>query len=261
MKEKLRYGYAVFSALFLFLGMTVTATADDARRLIQTVTEEDACMGMIHLGLLEAQTYEEGSVEKAMEAVKPSIVKIQVSGYYGSGTIFRITEEELVIVSSRHLLESGDLCRVTLYTQDIAAGTVFGISDRYDVGFVSVPLTELSYNAVMQLRHSAVDEQCYELLQEGDEMFTAGSADGVAENLYSGSILHTDWYIEEFDANMLYTYCNAKAGMSGGGTYDIHGHYIGMLTGGYGEETVSLPVSVITEAYGAAVAARGSEIE
>lgn len=257
MRKRLQYGYAVFSALFLFSGMAMTVTASDERRLIQTVTEEDVCMGMIHLGLLETKTCEEGNAEEAMEAVKPSVVKIQTSGYYGSGTILHITEEELILVSSRHLLELDEECLVTLYTQDIAAGSVFGISTRYDVGFVSVPLTELSYDSIMQLRYSAVNERCYDLLEKGDEMFTAGSADGVAENLYRGSVLHTDWYIEEFDADMLYTYCGGKAGMSGGGAYDVHGHYIGMLAGGYGEETVSLPVAVILEAYEAAEAARG----
>ena len=46
---------------------------------------------------------------------------------------------------------------------------------------------------------------------------------------------------------MIYNYCKAKGGMSGGGTFDEHGHYIGMVTGGYDDETASLPLSIILE--------------
>ena len=46
---------------------------------------------------------------------------------------------------------------------------------------------------------------------------------------------------------MIYNYCKAKAGMSGGGTYDEHGHCIGMITGGLADETASLPMQSIRE--------------
>ncbi len=252
MKKRLRYGYAVFSALFLLSGMMATAAGNDARRLIQTVDEEDVCKGMIRLGLLEGMACGEGNLEDAMEAVKPSLAKIQMAGRFGSGTILRITEEEVIVVSSRHLLELDNTCFVTLYTQDVVEGSVFGLSDRYDVGFVRIPLSLLPYDSIMQLRYSTFSGQCVKLLQKGDEMFLAGSVDGIAQNLYAGSILHMAWHVEGFDPPMLYTYCYAKEGMSGGGAYDIHGHYIGMLAGGYGEETVSLPAVLVMEAYEAA---------
>ena len=35
--------------------------------------------------------------------------------------------------------------------------------------------------------------------------------------------------------------------MSGGGTYDEHGHCIGMITGGLADETASLPMKSIRE--------------
>lgn len=236
MRKGLQYGFAVFSALLL----------------IQTVIKEDVCMGMLHRGLSEAETYEVQNISEAMEAVRPSLVKIQTEGYYGSGTIWRITEEEIILVSNKHLLSLADACKVTFHTADTVEGTVFGLSDAYDVGFVSVPLQALSHDTLQKLRCSAVDRQCCEALQKGDEMFVAGVSDGTEIKTYSGVVAHTDWYVEEFDANMLYLYCYGEEGMSGGGTYDAHGHYIGMLTGGFGEEIVSLPAAVVTEAYEAA---------
>lgn len=39
--------------------------------------------------------------------------------------------------------------------------------------------------------------------------------------------------------------------MSGGGTFDAYGNFVGMLSGGTGgDETVSLPVTAILEEYG-----------
>lgn len=224
MRKGLQYGFAVFSALLLIVAMP-------------------------HAGPSETKTYKGRHPAEAMEAVKPSLVKIQTAGYYGSGTIWRITGEEIILVSSRHLLSRADTCKVTFHTSDTAEGTVFALSDMYDIGFVSVPVQALSDDAVQKLRYSAVSRRCFEALQKGDEIFAAGASGGAQIKTYSGVVAHTDWYVEEFDANMLYLYCYGEAGMSGGGTYDIHGHYIGMLTGGYEEEIVSLPLPAVTEAY------------
>ena len=74
-----------------------------------------------------------------------------------------------------------------------------------------------------------------------------GSTDGVACNIYEGMVADPWYYFDEFGSYMIYNYCKAKAGMSGGGTYDEHGHCVGMITGGHDEETASLPVQNILE--------------
>ena len=55
---------------------------------------------------------------------------------------------------------------------------------------------------------------------------------------------------EEFGAYMIYGYGYARAGMSGGGTFDAKGNFVGMISGGTAEsETASVPLICIEEAY------------
>ena len=57
-------------------------------------------------------------------------------------------------------------------------------------------------------------------------------------------------YIDLFEKEMLYGHGFAKAGMSGGGTFDSYGHLIGMTAGGTQQnETASVPLPSILSAY------------
>ena len=67
---------------------------------------------------------------------------------------------------------------------------------------------------------------------------------------FKGSIGDMWRYIEEFGAYMIYGYGYARAGMSGGGTFDAKGNFVGMISGGTAEsETASVPLICIEEAY------------
>ncbi len=237
----------LLSGLLLFLIPAEKAYAAEAVMgpLIQTTTPREEYLGLVHLGLLQTEENLKGAAEQAIGNVMPSIVRIQTGQFTGSGMILEISEDTLFIVSNKHQLFSQEFSGVQLYNGETVSGRRVYLSKDYDLGFLAADISGMSYEKRGQLRCIRAEADCEEALVRGTEIFLVGSADGVACNIYRGEIADPWYYFDEFGSYMIYNYCTAKAGMSGGGTYDTHGHCIGMVTGGHDDETASLPMSLI----------------
>lgn len=188
--------------------------------------------------------------ETAYEKACAAVVQINMGTYYGSGVLWDIREDHLVIASNTHLLKEAEQGEVTFRSGTRAEGTVVGISDTRDIGFMEVPLLNLGREDWMLLRFADKNLKNYDSLQAGDALFVVGSATGAGQDYYEGTIGNVSYYFPEFGSDMLYGYCKAIPGMSGGGTFDKAGHFIGMLTAGTKEEEIaSLPVEIVAEEY------------
>ncbi len=215
--------------------------------LIQATTLKEEYEGLVHLNLLASPENYSGDIAQSIRNVLPTVVRIRTGEYLGSGIILQIDENSLLIASNRHQLQSRDFSSVTLYNGEEASGRLVFLSENYDLGFLEVDITRIPYEKREELRSIVCSMDCEEALRQGDAMFFVGSADGVACNIAEGKIGDPWYYFDEFASYMIYNYCKAKAGMSGGGTYDEHGHCIGMITGGLADETASLPMKSIRE--------------
>ena len=215
--------------------------------LIQATTLKEEYEGLVHLNLLTSPENYSGDIAQSIRNVLPTVVRIRTGEYLGSGIILQIDENSLLIASNRHQLQGRDFSSVTLYNGEEASGRLVFLSENYDLGFLEVDITRLPYEKREELRSIVCSKDCEEALRQGDAMFFVGSADGVACNIAEGKIGDPWYYFDEFASYMIYNYCKAKAGMSGGGTYDEHGHCIGMITGGLADETASLPMQSIRE--------------
>lgn len=221
--------------------------------LIQSVTEEDIYEGMLALNLFNRPVLEEPDLEKACENVRGSVVRIVMGKAYGSGVIFRLTEEGAVIATNRHVLaywqdESG----VIRFPEGYYAGArVLGSSESCDVGFLLVEREELGLGTLSGLRSVPVDEGIYAGLQRGEAIFCLGADGEEEETIYQEAVLQdTGIYIETFGGEMLYGRGFAKEGMSGGGIFDAYGHLLGLLAGGtYQNEIAGVPVDQLERAY------------
>lgn len=221
--------------------------------LIQSVSEADIYEGMLALKLFYCPVLEEPDLEKACENVRGSVVRIDMGKAYGSGVIFRLTEEGAVIATNRHVLaywrdESG----VIRFPEGYYAGArVLGSSESCDVGFLLVEKEELGLRTVSGLRSVPADEGIYAGLQRGEAIFCLGADREEEETIYQEAVLEdTDTYIETFGGEMLYGSGFAKEGMSGGGIFDGYGHLLGLLAGGtYQNEIAGVPVDQVARAY------------
>lgn len=265
---------------FLFLSgfcLKAEAKADfsdyetERHPLIQTTDVREEYEALFHLGFLDTEEWKSASFlqeeniaavseyawfmellgrESAYEKARSSVVQIRIGSYYGSGVLWDIREERLMIVSNAHLLKEGKQGQITFRTGVSIEGTVTGISDTRDIGFLEVPLGELEREDWFFLRFAGKDLENYSTLLPGDDIFVIGSASGAGEDYYEGTIGNVSYYFPEFQSDMLYGYCEAMPGMSGGGTFDKEGNFIGMLTAGTEEnEIASLPVGIMLEEY------------
>lgn len=215
--------------------------------LIQTVSDKEEYEGMLHLGLF--RTAASKNMEEAIANVKSSVTEIQIGDYRGSGSIFSMDETYLYVTTSKHLLIYGVEAQVTFYQGNTFTGEVLGVSTEADMGVIRVKAEYIPIHILRNLRYVATNPERSQNLEAGEEMFLVGSADGVAKNFYMGVVANPWEYFPEFGSFMIRNFCEGKPGMSGSGTFDQKGIYIGMLTGGSGEETASIPLSVMLEEY------------
>ncbi|MCM1145195.1 MAG: serine protease [Blautia sp.] len=224
--------------------------------LIQTVTQQDIYEGMAALGFLESAILEEENCEEAYENVKNCVVRIQMGNAHGSGVIWDMSGDRMVIATNKHVLEywNSEASYVHFPDNVYTTATVAGISKDYDIGFLEIDCREFAYEILEQMRYVHWDMKAYEQMQPEDDVFLVGAVvEGDSEELVSfhrGSIGDMWQYIEAFEEYMIYGYGQALPGMSGGGTFDAKGNFIGMISGGTTDgETASVPLPVILEAY------------
>lgn len=220
--------------------------------LVQSVSDADIYEGMLALGMLECPVLTDNDAAEAYEIVKECVVKVKMEKAYGSGIVWEMTPEWVVIATNKHVLEYWDAYNSYIHFPQgyYAEAEILGVSEEYDVGFLCVDAQEIGYDALQQLRYAARDMQVYERLKQGDEIFYVGAKEGDTEGFFLGSVGDLRRYIEEFGNDMIYGYGYARTGMSGGGTFDAKGNLVGMISGGtMWNETASVPLSHIEEAY------------
>ncbi len=221
--------------------------------LIQTVTDREIYEGALALGLMLTPVLDEEDCAKAYENVKSCVVRIQMGNAHGSGIIWELAPERIIVATNRHVLEYWDDVDSYIHFQQgyDTDAELLGVSEQYDVGFLAVDNRQFTYDELGALRCARKDEQVYEELRPGDVMFLVNSASGTEEaHFYEATVGDIRRYIADFDAYMLYGHGFAKTGMSGGGTFDGCGYLIAMTTGGtLQNETAGVPLPQLTEAY------------
>lgn len=214
-----------------------------------TKAEEDE--SRVQIEKMEIIPLNKPDTEEAYQRVRKGIVKIKSGGWYGSGVIWKIKEDEIIIISNKHLLEGWNENSVIVFSNNKETkGELIKLSSAGDLGFIRVSRELFTYEELNQLAAAAAAEDAYNNMEPGDTLFIVGSADGVGENMYEGTFESGWWYMEEFDSHMMLGFCYAKAGMSGSGIYDAYGNFIGLMCGGTGEDEIAgLSVTVIMEEY------------
>ncbi|MCX4351953.1 MAG: serine protease [Lachnospiraceae bacterium] len=229
--------------------------------LIQATTLESDYRTMARLGLAATSCSEQGDLRQAYENVLCSCVRIQIGEHYGSGSIYRMLEDEIIIVTNRHVLQywSKD-CFVTFFNGAVTTGTLIRVSDEADLGFISIPVSAFTYQELLVFKNVRVPvkllldswhKEDTESISERDKIFFIDIAsDWRSPVCIEGEVIAPFMFLEEFQMEMLYGKGNAVPGMSGSGVFDRYGNYVGMITGGTLQgEIAAVPVEVIEEEF------------
>ena len=257
----IRRGYAFSLAVFLACACYLYVPPMQAcavqrellPHLIQTVGEQEIYEGLLALDMLECPVEEKADCEKAYENVKNCVVRIQMGNAHGSGIIWELTPERVIVATNRHVLEYWEETDSYVHFPQgyYTDAQILGVSEKVDVGFLAIDNVEFTYGELKKLRSAHIEEDIYDGLSRGDMMFMADAGSETQEaRFYEAVLEERQKYIADFGTDMLYGKGFAKAGMSGGGTFDGYGNLIGMTTGGTIQNEVAAgPLPDLVRAY------------
>ena len=202
-----------------------------------------ACVCIIMTGIQKRERYD--SASKAM-------VYLINGNQGGNGSIFRITEEELVIVTTYHLVKESEIIEVCFPNQLTVVGNVILVNQEHDVGFIAVDLSQISMETRNEISCIFYDDKTYKSLKAEDSMeyrYLEWNDGLFLAITRPGSIGHMNWYVPELADYLIYNYCDVEPGMSGCAAVAEDGSYIGMMIGGSQNESGALSIQVIEKIY------------
>ena len=161
------------------------------------------------------------------EELRPAILQIFCGDYRGSGVVWEITEEEVRVISSGHLLKNGEACEILCCAGVYYEAKVERILEDCDIGFAVFPAEALREDGV-ELRSAVPSERSKEELIQGEELAVYGSMDYAAGNFVKGYLIEAESEIqfEGYDSAQPLMLCgivrerSGEASTAGTGTVD-----------------------------------------
>lgn len=218
----------------------------------------------MHVGFLswltDGDQMEDARMQVVYQLARRSIVKVVVKDAAGSGIVWKINDENIVIVSSRHLLMKDVKAQVTFCDEESADAEIMGYSQQYDIGFLKIEDKNVTANILRDIYEVVPAEDFSDeadTLTQQSVLQIGADLNGNKEHFATGTILGVG-YEPVFNTNVLRTDCYSKAGMSGGGVFDAYGRLLGMISGGEVAEdakireadvSYSLPTALIADEY------------
>ncbi len=225
---------------FIITIVIIIFLAEKSKRNDQTLA------GRIVVQPVKEQT---GGGQFPFESIRGCCVRVQADGHHGSGIIYQLTEDEIVIATNRHVLQYwNEDSYVTFFNGAVGSGRAIALSEKADVGFISVYTSFLTEEEREGLVRADKEK---ELPGAGTKIYMVDMASDVWNPvIYEGEVLESERYLEDFGMEMLYGEAASKPGMSGTGVFDAKGRFLGMLTGGTdANEIAAVPAAVLEEEY------------
>ena len=193
--------------------------------------------------------------DKAAGYAAATLVRLAVPDvsqpWSGSAVVWDQTQEELIFVTSAHLLENvqGKLL-VFFDREQYTEGTVLGVSEQADIGFVSCRKSQVPVKILENLRYVSLHQRIYDSLTAGDLCVAVGcSTEDVADRIQLLLFSAADQKMEGVGEGLFLLDGNCQAGMSGCGVFDGTGHFIGMVIAADGTRTLAVPMTRVNAAY------------
>lgn len=216
----------------------------DNRPLIQTTSFTEEYIDAVKLGAFTMPECQSKDSEILYEEASKCVVRIEMGQYAGSGLLWRMEEEGMVIAANKHLLCEAAYGRVTFVNGMALRAEILGYSQEYDLGFLWIERGELTWEMLRDCYEIRPMEDVTEEIEKQNIMQIASSQQA-AQDRYEGVAIGMT-YVSEFQSEMLQTKCYAKAGMSGGGVFDEQGYLLGMIAGGEVAKEASIREAEIT---------------
>lgn len=193
-------------------------------------------------------TGKEENIDKAVLENQAASVQVTAGAVSGSGVLWDVRDGKLIVITAAHVLSEAENGTVQFVDGSEAEFSMLYLDVERDVAFLQIDLSDVSDKTCEKARLVSPSVSCYQNMEAETEVGLAGT-DEDKPVTSTGTVIDKSWYVADFPIEMLYMKCYAQPGMSGCGIFDAHGHLIGLLSGGNGEESVGVPVTVVEKIY------------
>ena len=168
-------------------------------------------------------------------------VRIYTGEGYGSGMVYGISEDEVLIATAAHVLEGYDKNSYVEFANGSSAHALMcSLDDNNDIGILSVPVSNIDNKTLNSIKEVDITTDIY-----GDEplylsydyagkciMYDLFQKNGIIL-FVNGKITSMNEYVYAFDKHMLHGISDkVTEGMSGSPIFDSKGRLLGMLLAG-----------------------------
>lgn len=190
---------------------------------------------------------EESPAEQLRKNGAGMMVQLQAGDVLGSGVIYELHEEAAVILTAAHVVEKADsVVLVTFCDGYTAESGSFACSALADLAVVIVCLDDIPEENRTNYFSAETDKESFDDLKAGDGCIAMGCRTAVASEAYQGTVLDNWIYMEDYGQHMIWVRSEGMPGMSGGGLFDLQGHFLGILSGESDDgELAAVPLSLI----------------
>lgn len=197
--------------------------------------------------LPEVDPVSENLADLLQKAGASMMVQVRAEDRLGSGVIYGVSEEELIILTAGHVIADAEgfvsVSFIDGYTID--CDNIIK-SERADFAVLRLKQEDLPAENRTHYLYARVDKKQMDGAKAGDGCIVFGCRTGVAAEAYEGVILDNWIYMEDYGQYMLWVKAPGKAGMSGGGLFNQKGYLLGILSGISEEDELAVvPLSLV----------------
>jgi len=219
-------------------GKTVTSDiADIAKNSMPSV------VSITNMSVQQVQDFFGGVREREMESA-------------GSGIIIGQNDDELLIVTNNHVIESSSVLTVSFIDEESVEASVKGADAKRDLAVIAVKNTEIKDSTKKKIKVATVGDS--DELQVGEPTIAIGNALGYGQSVTTGiiSAINREIELQDFGSKLIQTDAAINPGNSGGALLNAKGEVIGINTVKASDVTVegigyAIPISdasdIITE--------------
>lgn len=147
----------------------------------------------------------------------------------GSGIIVAKNDEELLIVSNNHVVESATTLQVTFIDGSTAEAVIKGLDSDMDLAVISIPVSSLSQETIDAISVATLGDSSS--LRMGEPVIAIGNALGYGQSVTGGFISAIDRELTMEDGTtgtFIQTDAAINPGNSGGALLNMNGEVVGI---------------------------------
>ena len=207
--------------------------------------------------MLLSESYQEQREESLAEYLQRGLVTVNYETHFGSGVIYDITDDSIIIMTAAHVVDLTAECTLSFYHNLQGKAEKVWKSETADLAWIQIQIEDIqnmdneSFRGLRKVReeNSLEDTNQKLTLETGIDLIQGGAVSLTQLDFSEGMLINPKVYETGFQTELIQNNCVSKPGMSGGGLFNTEGRFLGMIVAGAENSTLCLSSFIIEEDY------------